>query len=351
VHVGCRRFIRREINTSLPVRRSDEILLALGLKYFNTFGLTDGLEGLTPIPSWKKENGQSVTANNMGENSEPKPKISAVIPTFSGIKSRLLEALHEQTMPPDEIEVVRSVFPNGLARNIGIARTSGEILVLIDDDAVPAHQDLIEKLVAPLIADRGIGATGTSRLIPPDSSIFQRWTARQVARIENPVVHTPLETAPSAENYYYCDITTTCCALRRTVYDEIGAFDSTLRQGVDTEFFIRMSRAGYRLRLVPDLWVYHSAPKNLKALLRKHFRYGLGHGQQVARDSSRARGPERWNPLLYILFRTLAVLPHVFYPFSYAGPERQLSFKPLKALASYASAAGYTWGRIRYRSH
>jgi len=272
-----------------------------------------------------------------------------VIPTLTGAENRLVTALHAQTRPPDEIEVVRAVRPNGRARNVGVARTSGEILVLMDDDASPAQSDLIEKLVAPLLSDPGIGATGASRLIPADSSRFQRWTARQVARIENPVVHEPRESVPGPGNYFYSDITSTCCALRRSVYNEIGGFDEELIQGVDTEFFVRMSRKGYRLRLVPDLWVYHPAPVNLRALLHKHFRYGFGHAQLVARDLARARGPERWQPLLYFLVRTLMLLPHAFIPYSYADQRWRPGFKPLKALASYTSALGYTWGRIRNR--
>jgi GT2 family glycosyltransferase len=274
------------------------------------------------------------------------PGISVVIPTLSGIQPRLLEVLKGQTREPEEIEVVRGVQPNGRARNLGISRTSGDILVLIDDDALPAQRQLIERLVFPLLADTGIGATGASRLIPPHSTRFQRWEAHQVARIENPVVHVPRETDPASARYFYSDITTTCCALRREVFREIGGFDEELIQGVDTEFFVRMSRAGYRLRLVPDTWVYHAAPPNLSALLRKHFRYGFGHAQQVTRDATRARGPER-RPILYALLRTLVLIPHIFLPFSYAEPIWRPGFKPLKALASYSSALGYTWGRIK----
>jgi cellulose synthase/poly-beta-1,6-N-acetylglucosamine synthase-like glycosyltransferase len=285
----------------------------------------------------------------MSKEVERISKISVIIPTMSTIAPRLLEALRNQSWPPDEIEVVYSVRPNGRARNEGIARTSGDLLILIDDDAFPAQRDLIERLVSPLLADEGIGATGASRLIPPESNAFQRLTARQVARIENPVVHVPYETAPSPENYFYSNITTTCCAVRRTVFEKIGRFNAELIQGVDTEFFYRMSLAGYRLRLVPDLWVYHPAPKNLHALLHKHFRYGFGHAQQVAHNLAQARGLERW-PLLYFVFRSLALVPHTFLPFSYADPSWRPGFKPLKALVSYTSALGYTWGSFRSRS-
>jgi cellulose synthase/poly-beta-1,6-N-acetylglucosamine synthase-like glycosyltransferase len=276
------------------------------------------------------------------------PRISAVIPTLSGFNARLLDALKDQTWPPDKIEVVQGVRPNGRARNLGILQTSGEFLILIDDDAIPAQRNLIEKLVLPLLADPKLGATGASRLIPPNSGRFQRWTAHQVSRIENPVVHAPVETRPDSQSYFYAHITTTCCAIRRSVFDEIGGFDEELTQGVDTDFFIRASGAGYTLRLEPDLWVYHPAPPNLKALLLKHFRYGFGHAQQVTRNPERARGPES-RPFMYLLLRSIAILPHIFLPFSYAEPDLRLGFKPLKALASYASALGYTWGRIKMK--
>jgi GT2 family glycosyltransferase len=232
---------------------------------------------------------------------------------------------------------------------VGVSRTSGEILVFLDDDARPFQPRLIEKLTAPLLSEPEIGATGASRLIPPDSSAFQRWSANQVARIENQVVQSPVISRPAPENHFYCAITTTCCALRRTLFDEMGGFDEKLIQGVDTEFFVRMGRAGYAAMLVPDLWVYHAAPPGLRALLQKHFRYGLGHAQAVLRDPLRARPFEK-RPLLYLLLRSAALVPHAFLGFSYAESGWHPGFKPLKALVSYAAALGYVWGRFRTKA-
>jgi len=275
--------------------------------------------------------------------------VSVIIPTLSDADPRVLQVLQSQTLPPCEIEVVRGIRPNGRARNVGVSRTSGEILVFLDDDARPFQPRLIEKLTAPLLSEPEIGATGASRLIPPDSSAFQRWSANQVARIENQVVQSPVISRPAPENHFYCAITTTCCALRRTLFDEMGGFDEKLIQGVDTEFFVRMGRAGYAAMLVPDLWVYHAAPPGLRALLQKHFRYGLGHAQAVLRDPLRARPFEK-RPLLYLLLRSAALVPHAFLGFSYAESGWHPGFKPLKALVSYAAALGYVWGRFRTKA-
>lgn len=277
--------------------------------------------------------------------------VSVVIPSLTGEVTRLSGSLQGQRLVPVEIELIVGVQPNGRARNMGVARTTGDVLVFVDDDAVLGHERVIENLVEPLNRDLTIGVTGASKLIPPDSSWFQRWIAREVPRIEHPVVHEPLETNPEPENNYYCEVTTTCCAMRRDVFEEVGGFNEELIRGVDTEFLTRVHWYGYRILLVPDTWVYHPAPPNLRALLRKHFLYGIGHSQEVRLDPTRGRGNffrTRWQALLFILFRTAILIPNAFIPYSYATPQWRLGFTPLKALSSYAAALGYLYGWYRY---
>jgi cellulose synthase/poly-beta-1,6-N-acetylglucosamine synthase-like glycosyltransferase len=278
---------------------------------------------------------------------EPAPTIAVVIPSLKGAPLPELEAsIAMQTMCPQQVEFSAGVRPNGRARNEGAARTAADILVFVDDDAVLGNEYVIENLVAPLLEDEQIGITGASKLLPPDASAWQRWVAREVPRVVHPVVHRPLETNPDPPAYY-CEITTTCCAMRRTVFEESGGFSNTLVRGVDTEFFIRVRRLGYRLVLVPNTWAYHPAPATPYALLRKHFLYGLGHSQEVRSDPQRARGRFLHTPLhavAYLAFRTALLVPNIFLPYSYAAPSWRPGFKPLKALTSYVGALGYVWG-------
>ncbi|MDQ2999215.1 MAG: glycosyltransferase [Chloroflexota bacterium] len=310
-------------------------------------------------------------------NASDHPAIALIIPSLDGDVAPLLASVRRQTLQPSEIEVVRGVRPNGRARNQGVARTRAPLLVFVDDDAVLGDQRVIERLVAPLLADESIGVTGASKLLPPDAPWFQRWVAREVPRITHPIVDQPLETNPDPPSFY-CEITTTCCAMRRAVFDMAGGFDDSLIRGVDTEFFVRVRRlrtgdwglgtegehqassirhqasvvgnpdpARYRFILVPKTWAYHPAPATLRALLRKHFLYGMGHAQEVRRDRSRARGRALPTPLhaaAFVLFRTAILLPNIFLPYSFAAPSWRLGFKPLKALTSYIGALGYVWG-------
>ncbi|MEN9933470.1 MAG: hypothetical protein RLZZ387_49 [Chloroflexota bacterium] len=285
------------------------------------------------------------------------PQVAVIIPSLEGEPAELTAVLNRQTLPPAEIAVIREVRPNGLARNQGVAQTTAPLLVFIDDDALPGADDLIERLVAPLQSDPSIGVTGASKLLPPDAPWFQRWAAREVPRITHPVVTAPLETNPDPPSFY-CEITTTCCAMRREVFEQAGGFDPTLVRGVDTEFFVRVRRATtggrpYRFILAPRTWTYHPAPATLRALLRKQFLYGYGHAQEVRRDPSRSRGRTlrtRAHAAAFLLFRTAIVLPNIFLPYSFAAPSWRPGFKPLKALASYAAALGYVYGWYADRS-
>ena len=65
-----------------------------------------------------------------------------------------------------------------MSRSPPLARTSAPLLVFVDDDAVLGDERVIERLVAPLLADPSIGVTGASKLLPPDAPWFQRWVAR-----------------------------------------------------------------------------------------------------------------------------------------------------------------------------
>jgi cellulose synthase/poly-beta-1,6-N-acetylglucosamine synthase-like glycosyltransferase len=279
-------------------------------------------------------------------SSSPEPKIALIIPSLDGRVDELRASIDRQNLSPHEVEVVVNVRPNGRARNVGVARSSGDILVFVDDDAVLGSDDMLEKLVAPLRDDASIGVTGTSKLLPPDASAWQRYVAREVPRIEHAVVTQPLETNPDPPSYY-CEITTTCCAMRRAVFEQAGGFSETLVRGVDTEFFVRVRQRGYRFVLVPHAWVYHPAPPTLRALLRKHFLYGVGHAQEVRGDPSRARGRYLHTPLhaaAYLAFRSAVLVPNIFLPYSFAAPSWKPGFKPLKAITSYVGAVGYVWG-------
>src|SRR4051812_19020881 len=152
------------------------------------------------------------------------PPVALIIPALDADVEPLLASVRRQTLQPSEIAVVRGVRPNGRARNQGVARTSAPLLMFVDDDALLGDEHVIERLVAPLLADPSIGVTGAPNLLPPDAPWFHGGVAREVPPTPHRIVDQPLESTPDPPSFY-CEITPTCCAMRRSVFETAGGFD------------------------------------------------------------------------------------------------------------------------------
>src|SRR5438105_2117688 len=104
--------------------------------------------------------------------------LSAIVPagdaSRQGNLAALLDDLRAQSLPPGEVEVVRGVAPNGRARNMGVAKTTGEILVFLDDDVRLGAPDILRAFAEHLEADARLGMVGTSQLLPPGATRFQQ---------------------------------------------------------------------------------------------------------------------------------------------------------------------------------
>lgn len=271
--------------------------------------------------------------------------ISVVVPSLDGDENRLIEQFKNQTIQPDEIEVVVGVRPNGKARNLGVERTSGEIIIFIDDDAFPGTPELIERLVLALLEDESIGVAGAPRVLPQEASWFQKRVAYEVPRTVNPIPRFDLETNPPLEGYGHSLITTTCCAVRRSDYLRVGGFSERMISGVDTEFFYRLRREGYRFILLSKVFVKHPAPGNLIQLWKKFYWYGLGYGQETQCNPERKMGfwLDTWvKRALFLMGATIWLLPNVFILYSLGYPKVEIGFRPLKALSTYSVAWGYS---------
>lgn len=196
------------------------------------------------------------------------PDVAVVIP--SGDTSRddslagLLQDLRKQTVVPVQIEVVRGVSPNGRARNQGVSLTTAEYLVFLDDDVRLGSPDVLEKLIAAL-QQPGVGLSGTSQLLPANSSPFQRRCAEQISRSQSPVVEVLTDSDM---------VTTQCCATRRDVLDRLGGFHDRILRGVDPELRHRYREAGYRIVIAPRAWHFHPMPESWKALCKMAYRNG-----------------------------------------------------------------------------
>jgi rhamnosyltransferase len=213
-------------------------------------------------------------------------KTSVVIPTFNGAREigPLLEALRaQQPRPPDEILAIDSgsrddtcervhaaggrvidwkqPFNHGLTRDAGIAASSGEIVLLTVQDAVPESRDWLARIVAHF-EDSTVGGVSTRQIPPPDGPLELRIKAQLEAEAMPAPVRVSLTDHPNyatyspaqrLELYRFDDV---CSALRRSAWEKIPF--GPCRYAEDVVWARRALEAGYTLVRDPLAPVIHA---------------------------------------------------------------------------------------------
>jgi cellulose synthase/poly-beta-1,6-N-acetylglucosamine synthase-like glycosyltransferase len=278
--------------------------------------------------------------------------VSVVIPSLTGDVARARASLDRQTVTDWELCVVTGVRPAGRARNSGVAQTTADLILFLDDDAEFGHERVLEAMLAEMTSP-DIAVVGSSRVLPPTNTSLQRRIMREVARWESPILNASLESNPPLDRYGFSEATTTCCLVRRSALLEVGGFNEGLSTGEDPELFYRLRRAGYRFIVPAQAWTYHAPPAGLGRFLVKCFHYGAGHAQEARLEPS--RGMEfvpsgRASALLLMVSAPVLLVPMMFVDVQ-TQPRRRirLGFRPLQALARVATMYGYAWASWAHR--
>lgn len=250
--------------------------------------------------------------------------VSIVVPVYNdpaGVRSTV-ECLAAQRYPADQYEVL--VVDNGstdrtrdvieslssahptvelvvedriqgayAARNAGLRRADGDVIVFLDAD-VTFSDDWLGCAVESM--DRRGAAYLAGEVVvegPPDQGSY---AARFNRRTGFPVDR-------YIESFGFAP---TCCLLvRRSVIEEVGPFDERLVSGGDLEFGNRVRDAGYRLEYDEALTVVHPARDTVRELASKASRVGRGRYQL------RAFYPGRYGTPLAMLLNPLTYTPPI----------------------------------------
>jgi len=207
--------------------------------------------------------------------------LSIIIPTYKRHASleKALESVTAHALPSSEIIVVdqspdskekagmfRKKYPSvkyldllkpnlPAARNAGIIHSNGEIILLIDDDAV-IHKDCFTEHVS-MHAHNGIAAVA-GRIKQMNPKI--QWARTQVAASIDPLTG---ETAGNFDLDNESDVvyaTGGHLSVKRNVFKKAGLFNERFTGNAlfeDIEFSLRIRKKGYTIRYNPRAIVYH----------------------------------------------------------------------------------------------
>ncbi|MCC7181016.1 MAG: glycosyltransferase [Acidobacteria bacterium] len=217
------------------------------------------------------------------------PKVSVVICAYNAASTLedCLSSLEQMTYPDFEVIVVNDgskdatgeiarrhpsmtliEVPNGglsAARNIGLAKASGEIVAYTDAD-VRVEPDWLTYLVQPFLTS-DVVACGGPNVAPADDP----WQARAVSLSPGGPTHVLLDDRV-AEHVPGCNL-----AVRRDALLAINGFNPLyLRAGDDVDVCWRLQARGGKVGFSPAALVWHHHRPSIKAFWRQQVGYGEG---------------------------------------------------------------------------
>lgn len=188
-----------------------------------------------------------------------------------------IDGLRETRYP---LRVVRQI-PLGIsgARNNGVRRAAGEILLFVDSDCAP-EPDALAKLAAAAAAHPEDLAFQLG-LVSGEESMVQRLEGLRLEAIQ---------AMTTSEDGHVGFTNTSGFALRRAWLGDSPPFDTAHLRGEDSGLLMRLAREKKFPRHVPDARVHHRPGLTTWQFIRKHF--WIGYRAGLARDEMRKSNVE-----------------------------------------------------------
>lgn len=206
-------------------------------------------------------------------------RVSFCIPTLNSEKTleKCLESIKIQRYPDFEIVIVDGhsndstldiagkyadrIFSCkgslGEARQMGVEKSTGEILALFDDDVIIPHSKWLLSAVGKFGDDQRVSTVWPLVVSPPHASLF----ARCYSSFSNEV---KMDRLTSGRGY----VGGTIALFRKNCIEEVGGFDKKLLWGEDFDIAKKLAERGYKVIFHRDP-LFHETMTTVREFLKK----------------------------------------------------------------------------------
>lgn len=224
-------------------------------------------------------------------------KISVIIPTYNGAHKiiNVLRSLEIQTLQPDEVIVVidgstdktneilqaeqftlakfqiidQKNGGRANVRNNGAKKSSGDLLVFLDDDMIASPECIFHHKQHHNIHKKSILTGGLKEPIGSlrnDFSGFKSWLNKKwslaLLDLNN--------SAMTNDNFF---LTAGNCSMPRDVFDQLNGFDERLNDAEDYDMATRAMLLKIPLYFGEDAWAYHNELVNCRQYIKRLRQY------------------------------------------------------------------------------
>lgn len=247
--------------------------------------------------------------------------VSVIIPCYRGgeMLARCLRAVSRQELDrpfevlcldsgssAEELEVMRArgarvytidnrCFNHGLTRDLAAGLAAGEVLVFLNQDAVPAHDSWLRNLSDPLFGADSPGAVqGAMVNFPPEDSRVRPFFWDTCG----PRFYFTREMRSWVGRYPGPSFSTVNAAMRRETWQRFPFGWAPFME--DKKWQRTALEAGLRIVAAPDATVYHSHHYTLRSLLRRCQSEGYGWSLLGQRYAMGDAVRDLWAPRLWL---------------------------------------------------
>lgn len=180
-------------------------------------------------------------------------------------------------------------FDHGRTRNQGVELSKADVFVMMTQDAVPADEYLVERLLAHL--RQGKAAVSYARQLPTEESgEIERYT-RQFNYPAESCVKTKEDLPRLGIKTFFCS--NVCAAYDRKTFDRLGGFVNHTIFNEDMLYAAKAVEAGCGIAYAADACVYHSHNYTHRQQFHRNFDLGVSqadHPEVFAKYPSESEG-------------------------------------------------------------
>ncbi|KAB2966014.1 MAG: glycosyltransferase family 2 protein, partial [Thermoanaerobaculia bacterium] len=229
-----------------------------------------------------------------------RPDISVIVPTRRGgeLLLRVVRRIREQVLErsaelllvdsgsgEEEVErlvaagarverIAPDAFDHGRTRDHGAALAAGEVLVFLNQDALPADERWLDRLTAPLFAPGAPAAVQGGILEFPPAELEAQGRRRFFWDSCGPRFYFTRESEGWIARHGGIGFSTLNCAIRREVWRELPFGSAPILE--DKKWQGAAAARGLEIAARPEAAVFHSHDYGVRALLRRCASEGFG---------------------------------------------------------------------------
>lgn len=171
--------------------------------------------------------------------------------------------------------ITREEFDHGGTRARAVRDSDAPFFVMMTDDAVPADEFLMEKLLMPIF-QKEAGMSYAKQLPEEKSSILEQ-CAREFNYPDQPFIKSEKDLQTMGIKAFFAS--NVCAAYDRSVYNALGGFVEHTIFNEDMIYAKRLINGGYSIAYAAEARVYHSHNYNGIQQFKRYFDLGVSHAQ------------------------------------------------------------------------